>query len=148
MFKQIIVGLDGSENSKTAIQIACEMANHSSGTVTLVHVPHAESAAFVVGAVAGYHAAVLKPTLEEVEKAGQGIIDEGLKIAEDMKCKSVKSHMPHGHAVTEILNHAKAIDADLIVTGRRGLSGITSLVLGSTTQSVNHLASCACLSIP
>ena len=148
MFKQIIVGLDGSETSKTAARIACEMANHSSGTVTLIHVPHAESAAFIVGAVAGYHAAITRPTKEEVEAAGQKILDEGMSIAKEMGCKSVQTQMPHGNAVTEILNLADEIGADVIVTGRRGLSGITSLVMGSTTQSINHHAGCACLSIP
>lgn len=55
--------------------------------------------------------------------------------------------MPHGDAATEVLLHADEIEADLIVTGRRGLSAISSVVLGSTTQRINHLAKCACLSV-
>jgi len=55
--------------------------------------------------------------------------------------------MPHGDAAAERLIHAEEIEADLIITGRRGLSGISSLVLGSTTQRVNHLAKCATLSV-
>jgi len=147
MFNQIIVGLDGSEKSKAATRIACDLANHYSATVTLVHVPHAETAAFVVGAVAGYHAATTKPSFEEIDKAGQKVLDEGLKIASDAGCTDVKTHMPHGDAAAELLNHAETIDADLIVTGRRGLSRVASLILGSTTQRVNHLAKCACLSV-
>jgi nucleotide-binding universal stress UspA family protein len=148
MFENIIVGLDGSENAYKAVRIACELAGQSSGIITLVHVPHAESAAFVVGAVAGYHAAVIKPTLKQAEEAGKRILEDGLEIANDVGCKSVKTHMPHGHAVTEILNHADHIGADLIVTGRRGLSGISSLVMGSTSQSITHNSGCACLSVP
>ncbi|MBW4706290.1 universal stress protein [Roseobacter sp. YSTF-M11] len=147
MFRQIIVGLDGSEKSKTATRVACELAKFYSGTVTLLHVPHAESSAFVVGAVAGYHAAIMKPTFSEIEEAGKKILDEGLKIASDVGCKDVKTHMPHGDAAAELLAHADEINADLIVTGRRGLGGISSLVLGSTTQRINHAAKCACLSV-
>lgn len=147
MFRNIIVGLDGSEKSKKAARVGFDLAKLYAGTVTLVHVPHAETAAFVVGAVSGYHAAITKPSFEEIEKAGQQIIDEALAIAADLHFEAVKTHMPHGDAATEILAHADEIDADLIVTGRRGLSGISSLVLGSTTQRINHLAKCATLSL-
>lgn len=148
MFSRIIVGLDGSESSKTATRIACDLAKHYSSTVTLVHVPHAETAAFVVGAVAGYHAAISRPSVEEIEEAGQKILDEAKAIAAEMGVTSVKTHMPHGDAATEILAHADDIGADLVVTGRRGLSRFSTLIQGSTTQRINHLAKCACLSVP
>lgn len=147
MFKQIIVGLDGSDTSKVAVQIGCDMAKLYEAELTLMHVPHAETAAFVVGAVAGYHAAITKPSFDEIETAGQKVLDEAIALADDMGCASAKTHMPHGDAATEILAHAEKIGADLIVTGRRGLSGVSSLVLGSTTQRINHLSKCACLSI-
>lgn len=147
MFRQIVVGLDGSEKSKKAARIAFDLGKHYLGAVTLVHVPHAETAAFVVGAVSGYHAAITKPSFDEIEKAGQKVLDEVLLIAADMKFKDVKTHMPHGDAATELLEHAEEIDADLIITGRRGLSAVSGLVLGSTTQRINHLAKCACMSV-
>lgn len=147
MFRQIIVGLDGSEKSKKAARVGYDLAKHYSGTVTLVHVPHAETAAFVVGAVSGYHAAITKPSFDEIEKAGQKVLDEALLIAADMGFEAVKTHMPHGDAATEILLHADEVGADLIITGRRGLSAISSMVLGSTTQRINHTAKCACLSM-
>ncbi len=115
--------------------------------MTLVHVPHADRAACVVGAVSGYHAAIAKPTFDEIERAGQHVLDEALVIAADMFFENVKTHMPHGDAATELLQHADEIDADLVISGRRGLSSLSSLVLGSTTQGINHLAKCACLSI-
>lgn len=147
MFSQIIVGLDGSDASKNAARVACDLANHYSSTLTLVHVPHAETAAFVVGAVAGYHAAISKPSIEEIEQAGQKVLDEARKIATEMGVASVKTHMPHGDAATEVLAHADDIGADLVVTGRRGLSRFANLVQGSTTRRINHLAKCACLSV-
>ncbi|MDW3223851.1 MAG: universal stress protein [Paracoccaceae bacterium] len=147
MFRQIIVGLDGSEKAKKGARFAFDLARHYSGTVTLVHVPHAETAAFVLGALAGYHAAITMPSFDEIERAGQKVLDDALKIAADVGFEAVKTHMPHGDAATEILLHADEIEADLIVTGRRGLSGISSVVLGSTTQRINHLAKCACLSM-
>lgn len=147
MFKQIIIGLDGSEQGKHAARIGFDLARHYGGAVTVMHVPHAETAAFVVGAVAGYHAATMTPSFDELEQAGQEVLDEALAIAADMQFEDITTAMPHGDAATEILEHAEKIDADLIITGRRGLSRVSSLILGSTTQRINHLAKCACLSV-
>ena len=147
MFYQLIIGIDGSDLSKNAVRVGADLAQHYSSAVTLVHVPHAETAAFVVGAVAGYHAATTMPSFDDIEEAGQKVLSEAMAIAAEAGLKEVKTHMPHGDAGAEILKHADDIGADLIITGRRGLSGISSLVLGSTTQRINHLAKCATLSI-
>lgn len=147
MFRQILVGLDGSEKALKGARVAYDLGKQYSGSVTLIHVPHAETAAFVVGAVSGYHAAITKPSFEEIEDAGQKVLDAGVAMAADVGFEAVKTQMPHGDAATEILLHADEIDADLIITGRRGLSAVSSMVLGSTTQRINHLAKCACLSM-
>lgn len=147
MFRQIIVGLDGSEKAKNAARIGFDLAKYYSGTVTLINVPHAETAAFLDGAVPGYYAGIATPSFDEIERAGQHVLDEALLIAADMQVENVRTQMPHGDAATEILELADRIRADLIITGRRGLSGISGLLLGSTTQRVNHLAKCACLSV-
>lgn len=147
MFKEILIGLDGSDQSNEAVRVGLDLAKHYDSAVTLMHVPHAETAAYVVGAVAGYHAAITKPSFDEIEQAGQKVLDGALQIAKDAGYDGAKTHMPHGDAATEILAHAEKIGADLIITGRRGLSGISSLVLGSTTQRINHSAKCACLSL-
>ena len=147
MFKKIIVGIDGSDQAAEATRVACDLAKHYSAELTLMHVPHAETAAFVVGAVAGYHAAVTKPSFEEVEAAGTKVLEAAEATAKAAGCTSVKTHMPHGDAAAQILAHAEDIGADLIVTGRRGLGGITSLVMGSTSHRISHHAKCACLSV-
>lgn len=147
MFKQILVGVDGSDSANRAIRTACDIAQHYDGQVTLVHVPHGEAAAFALGAVAGYHAATTMPSYEEVEEAGQKILDAAMAEADENGCKNVSAYMPHGDASTEIIEHAERIGADLIVTGRRGLSQMSNLLLGSTTQRINQFAKCACLSV-
>jgi nucleotide-binding universal stress UspA family protein len=147
MFRQIIVALDGSLKAQDAVRVGIDLAKHYSGSLTLMHVPHAETAAFVVGAISGYHAAITTPNFDEIEEAGKKVLDDALGIAADLGFNSAKTYMPHGDAAAEILLHAEEIEADLIITGRRGLSGISSLVLGSTTQRINHLAKCATLSV-
>lgn len=145
MFRQIIVGLDGSEKAKTALRIGCDLARVYSGTVTIVHVLKPEMDDLSEDEDRDGEA---RPSFEEIEEAGRRVLKAGLAIANDVDCESVKTHMPYGDAATEILAHAEAIGADLIVTGRRGLGSLSSLVLGSTTQRINHEAKCACLSVP
>lgn len=147
MFRQIIVALDGSEKAKKGARVGFDFGRHYVGNVTLVHVPHVETATFFLNLAVEYNEVITTPGFDEIEKAGQQVLDEALNIAADVGFEAVKTHMPHGDAATEILLYANEIEADLIITGRRGLGGVSSLVLGSTTQRINHLAKCACLSI-
>jgi len=50
-----------------------------------------------------------------------------------------------GDPKREILDAAHEIDADLIVTGARGIGGFKSLVLGSVSRGVSKAASCSTL---
>lgn len=50
-----------------------------------------------------------------------------------------------GDPKREILDAAREIDADLIVTGARGIGGFTGLVLGSVSRGISKAASCSTL---
>lgn len=147
MFQKIVVGLDGSETSETALRLACDLAQKYDSEIHLVHTPEAKTVAFALGAVAGYHAATTMPSDTEVKEAAEKILNSGKAIAEDCNRVVTQTHMERGNPAEEIIACAKGCGADLIVTGRRGLGSVGSLVQGSTSQRVNHLANCACLSV-
>ena len=52
-----------------------------------------------------------------------------------------------GDAAEAILSVAKAEGADLIVMGCRGLGPLKSLLAGSVSQKVNHLATATCITV-
>lgn len=147
MFKNIVVGVDGSETSDVALRLACDLAKKYTSEIHLVHTPQPHTVAFAMGAVAGYHTATTMPSAEEVRAAAEKILNAGKAIGEELGLEITQTHMKRGDPAEEIVACAEECGADLIVTGRRGLGGIGSLVLGSTTQKVNHLAKCACLSV-
>lgn len=147
MFKRIVVGLDGSETSENALRIACDLALKYDSELHLVHTPQPQTVAFPLGAVAGYHAATTMPTTEEVEVAGEKILDAGAAIVKRLNHTVAKAHLGTGSPADDIIHYAKNGDADLIVTGRRGVGAVSALVLGSTTQRINQNAECACLSV-
>ncbi|MFD1159034.1 universal stress protein [Roseovarius aestuarii] len=147
MFRKIVVGLDGSDSSENALRLACDLAQKYGSDMHLVHTPQPQSVAFALGAVAGYHAVTTMPSAAEVQEAGEKIISAGRAVAEELKQAIAETHINVGDPAENIVDCAKACGADLIVTGRRGLGSVGSLVQGSTTQRVNHLAECACLSV-
>jgi nucleotide-binding universal stress UspA family protein len=53
-----------------------------------------------------------------------------------------------GDAATEIVRHARDIDADLVVMGTHGRSGFDRFTLGSVTEKVLRKASCPVLTLP
>lgn len=147
MFKKIVVGVDGSATSDNAVRIACDLADKYSSDIYLVHTPQPQTVAFAMGAVAGYHAVTTMPSHDEVVKAANTIIDGATAVAAECGQKIAEARTEQGDAASEIISCAEDVGADLIVTGRRGLGSIGSLVQGSTTQRVNHLAKCATLSV-
>lgn len=147
MFKKIVVGLDGSETSENALRIASDLASKYSSELHLVHTPQPQTVAFAMGAMPGYHAVTTMPSEIEVQVAAEKILDLGTAIVVDMKHTVTAAHVGHGDPADNIVKYAKETGADLIVTGRRGLSAIGALVMGSTSQRISHHAECACLTI-
>lgn len=147
MIKTIVVGLDGSDTSNNALVLACDIANKYGAVVHLVHTPQPQTVAFAMGAVAGYHAVTTMPSAAEVKEAADKILASGKAVATEYNQQITDTHIAHGDPADGIVSYAKACGADLIVTGRRGLGSIGALIQGSTSQRINHLAKCACLSV-
>lgn len=147
MFSNIVVGLDGSETSENALRLACDLADKYGSEIHLVHTPQPQTVAFAMGAVAGYAAVTTMPSDNEVNEAAEKILNAGKEVAKECGQTVTQAHVKRGNPADEIVAYADDCGADLIVTGRRGLGNVGSLVLGSTTQGVNHKAKCACLSV-
>lgn len=147
MFSKMVVGFDGSEMSEDALRVACQMAQKLGSEIHLVHTQQPQTVAFAMGAVAGYHAVTTMPSPSEVQQAADIVVNKASAIAAEYDQTLAATHVDVGDAADAILDCAKEIDADLIVTGRRGLGAVGALVQGSTTLAVNHRAECACLSV-
>lgn len=147
MFKTITVGFDGSGPSENALRLACDLASKYDSDIHVLHTPKPETVAFAMGAVAGYHVATTMPSTEEVAESAQKLLDQARKIAAESNQTSIVTEIGEGDAAESLLEHAKAVNSDLIVTGRRGLGNLSALILGSTSQQVGHLAHCAHLTV-
>lgn len=147
MFKRIVVGLDGSETSESALRIACDLANKYNSELHIVHTPQPSPVAYPMGAAAGYHAATTMPSAEEVTLAGDKILNSGKAIFQKLNHSVAHAHLGSEDPAVNIIEYATNGSADLIVTVRRGLGAVGALALGSTSQRINHHAECACHSV-
>jgi nucleotide-binding universal stress UspA family protein len=78
------------------------------------------------------------------EKDGQALVDRTLAALQDMG-KSAKGILKRGDAATEILATVKELSIDLLITGSRGLSPVSSWLMGSVSRKLVHYSGCSVL---
>ncbi len=143
MFANILVAVDGSEQSNHALATACDIAQKYESKLYLVHSPQLETVALAVGS----GAVSIEPSEEKIEAAGKKVMDAAVEQAKRQGCSPEGTIIGNAYPADEILKGAKKVDADLIVMGRRGLGGIASLLLGSVSAKVSQESPCACLTV-
>lgn len=145
MFKNILVPVDGSKYSKTALEIACDLAVKYDARLHLLHVILSPDAKHTL--VLGGASVTVDASDEEIEQAGHQVIEASKKIAEEHGLNDVESDVVGGPTAQRILEYAKDKDIDMIVMGSRGLSDISGLLVGSVSHKVSHLARCTCVTV-
>jgi len=151
MFSRILVGVDGSEQSNKALQLALELASKFEGKITLIHVYSAAVPIVPVAEAVGTPTVISPVSMEtaariaeETKQRGKQILDEAEKFAKDHGV-SVDKVLKEGDAVSEIVALAEQEKFDLIVLGHRGLSKLRELLLGGVSEGVSHKAPCPVL---
>jgi nucleotide-binding universal stress UspA family protein len=129
----IVVGVDGSANSRKALEKAVEEAalHHVPLTVLTVH----QAVRDLYGAPSHYvdDAAMT----EKAREAAQAETDEVLAAA-SARPESVTVTAVHGLPADELVKASEG--ADMLVVGRRGGGGFARLTMGSVTNAVTHHA--------
>lgn len=75
------------------------------------------------------------------------LVEEARKNLAEATRAEIETRVASGDPAEEIVDFARQRDADLIITGCRGLGKLKRLVLGSTSQGVAQLADCSCLTV-
>lgn len=84
---------------------------------------------------------------EQVAEAGESIVRRSEERARDAGLREVTTHVDRGVAHTQILALVEEEDADLIVMGTHGRSGLERYLLGSVTEKVIREASVPVLAV-
>ncbi|WP_267642566.1 universal stress protein [Haloarchaeobius amylolyticus] len=125
MFEQVVIAVDGSECASRAAQAGVALADTYGARVTAVAAAHEE-----------LDQAAARDILDEVEELGA---DAGVP---------VEAHVVVDRPSHAIVDIADRFDADLVVMGRHGNSGIRDRLFGSVTNRVLRTAKRDVLTVP
>ena len=142
MYRCVVVGTDGSATAAAAVHHALRLAASHGSALHLV------TAHTQVPAVALAHAALL-PGCAPLSDDGTWIgplhdrfCAEGERLGLD-----VARHVVEGQPATVLIEVARRVRADVLVTGNRGVSGVRGL-LGSVPKALVQHAPCPVLVVP
>jgi nucleotide-binding universal stress UspA family protein len=140
--KRILVPIDFSEHSRTAVRYGHEIATVYGGRLQLLHV--IEEAVHPLFRRTGKTSIFdLNPDIREwCETAVEEMITD---VAGSEA--NYETHVIPGYATRDIVKFADENETDMIVIATHGLTGLSHLVLGSVAEKVIRRASCLVLTI-
>jgi nucleotide-binding universal stress UspA family protein len=138
VFNTIVLGLDGSDGSQTAVPVATDVAQRYEARLVIVHVDERIAAKGGIHPVRVDEDAIRKELEELAKRLSAEGIDASLEVVEIVL----------GGPARTIEDIAERENAELIVVGRRGQSPVVGLVLGSVTQRLLHIAQRSVLAAP
>lgn len=136
--KKILLAVDGSGHSMRAARMAGELSDRFEVPVDIINVvPEAEMAAAIVEYA--HLEDAYRTQRDFLQSAGADIVARATSEVEDAGGTVDSGEVKVGSPAPSIAAHAKASGADCIVMGRRGLSEIKGLLMGSVSHRVGQL---------
>ncbi|MCL6472203.1 MAG: universal stress protein [Firmicutes bacterium] len=123
----LLVAIDGSESSKNALRQSIRFArDHHCGVTAVTVIPSYEGDIDLIG---------VRNIREAFKEPGEKVLEEARKIA-TQEGVEIYTFLEEGNIHEAIIDVAQSRDCDLIVMGRRGLTGIERVLMGSVTARV------------
>ena len=128
IYRHILVALDGSADSRTALRHAVTLARDQNAKLTLLTVVPYQASPVGPG---------VAPPLETAESHSE-IIKEALK--EVPKDVGITTRLEHGEIAETLLKAVAGDDYDLLIMGSHGHGRVHRALLGSVSEKVLHKA--------
>ncbi|WP_257298265.1 universal stress protein [Haloarchaeobius sp. FL176] len=137
MYDDILFPTDGSEPSMAAFEYAVDLASTYGATLHVLYVAdtNRDSVTTVSGEV-----------VDALESEGDRVVADVEDRARDHSVETT-TEVIQGDPSTTILDYAEDRGVDCIVMATRGRSGVTDLLLGSTTERVVRQSSMPVLAV-
>ncbi len=132
LVSRILVPIDGSPPSLTAVRLASEIGRALGSEMTLIY----------VGPLSENPLLLAEDEKSEAESRGKAVLATALMVARDAGM-AAKTALVHGRPADQILRYARRYHPQLIVMGTRGLSQARSVFLGSVSGTVSREAECS-----
>ncbi|PJE78558.1 Universal stress protein A [invertebrate metagenome] len=138
LYRHILVAVDLSNEAQQVLEKAQSLAKTYESKLTIVHVIEPLSVAY------GSDIPLDLTTLQE--EISQQAKERITKLADNITVNQKEQHIVYGRPEKEVHRIAEENNADLIVVGSHGRHGL-ALILGSTSTSMLHGASCDVLAV-
>lgn len=151
MLKRILVAVDNSTNGQQVFEEALALARATEANMMILHVldPQGAESPQVPEIYYTYSMPLDEQIMKPYRQQWQQFEEQGLKMLQSLANKATdvgvtteftqKTGNP-GRAICEL---ADSWNADLIVMGRRGLSGVKEAFFGSVSSYVLHRVHCS-----
>lgn len=136
MYRRIVIGLDGSEGSRRALEAGIAMARTAKAELFLISVAELPRYPGAVDEINGEQQAADSFFREVQKDASAQVTQAGLVVHTDIRV---------GHAGQLLPHYALEVGADLVVIGHSGRSGIWGRLLGTTADKIVDHAPCSVL---
>jgi nucleotide-binding universal stress UspA family protein len=142
MIDKILVGVDGSDHSDHALDLALDLAKKYSAEILLLTV--VPPVFLPIPAENVMNSQAIADATIELENSFRAVLSRAEQKTKMLEGLNVFTRLEHGDPDEVIVETAKTGDFDLIVVGSRGL-GQRGYALGSVSSSVADNASCPVL---
>ena len=137
--RTIVVGTDFSKAGGEALEVAAEWARSFGASVHVVHALH-----LPMPLIAPYEVAIPEGVIEGARREAQRQLEQAAKSLTGI---SVTTELASTPAHAALVDAAKRLSADLIVTGSRGHTGVKHALLGSVAERTLRYAPCSVLTV-
>jgi nucleotide-binding universal stress UspA family protein len=136
MYSKILVANDGSAGGKKAFAAGIELAQKISAELYMVIVEELPRFPATIDEIA-----------EEKDEANHRFapLIDAAKAQAEAAGLTIETHLLPGHVVDAVIGLIKQLNIDLLVVGFMGHSQLYERIIGSTTDRLVRLASCAVL---
>ncbi len=136
----VLVATDLSDSADEAIRAGHELTQTTGGKLVVCHIVHEalRSAPLFPQAVQADMEAVI-----HAESRAAAAVEDRVKALTGRESRDFGIRIESGGADGAVLRVAEDVDATLIVTASRGLSGIARLLLGSVAERIVQYAHCS-----
>ena len=157
MFKKILVAIDNSDISQLVIKEVESLALAMDASVMLVYVQTSFNEQYLNPILlqpdsfyTNLHTEAMQDYMKQWENLKQEKIDWLRSLSQKISNHGIKTEftLNFGDPSRMICELAQSWNADLIMLGRRGHSGLSELFLGSVSNYVLHHAPCSVLTVP
>ncbi|MEO5606521.1 MAG: universal stress protein [Polaromonas sp.] len=138
MYKRILVPVDGSQTATKALQSALQMAKESGGQLRIIHLIDANAYMSSSDGFVSYPGDLPG----SMRDGGHKMLEEAADLAKVIGVPA-ETHLFDsfdGRLADVVCDDAKAWNADLVVVGTHGRSGIGRVLLGSGAEQILRLA--------